>query len=97
MSEEKLITLKIKLAQAEFPDELDGAAWDYGAPLADIKRLADYWKTKFDWRLQEAKLNELPNYHQNIKVEGFGDLDIHYLHQPSESPDAIPLLFVHGW
>lgn len=97
VSEEKLITLKIKLAQAEFPDELDGAAWDHGAPLADVKRLAEHWKTKFDWRLQEAKLNELPNFHRSVKVEGFGDLDIHYLHQPSESPDAIPLLFVHGW
>lgn len=48
-------------------------------------------------RLQEAKLNELPNFHRSVKVEGFVDLDIHYLHQPSESPDAIPLLFVHGW
>lgn len=48
-------------------------------------------------RLQEAKLNELPNYQQKVRVEGFGDIELHYLHQPSESPVAIPLLFVHGW
>lgn len=65
--EEQLVTLKIKLAQAEFPDEaryfrqhellsnntnvdqLEEAGWDYGAPLADIKRLAQHWKTSFDW------------------------------------------------
>ena len=32
-----------------------------------------------------------------MKVDGFPALDIHYLHQPSDSPDAIPLLFCHGW
>ncbi|KAK4507477.1 hypothetical protein PRZ48_001212 [Zasmidium cellare] len=95
--EEKLVTLKIKLGQAEFPDELDGASWDHGVPLKEIQRLTNYWRTTFDWRAQEAKLNELPNYHAPIKVQGFGTLDIHYLHQPSENPDAIPLLFVHGW
>ena len=77
--------------------QLDSSGWDYGAPLADVKRLAQYWETSFDWRAQEAKLNELPNYHQQIKADGFLKLDIHYLHQPSRSPDAIPLLFIHGW
>jgi len=32
--------LKEKLALSSFPDELDQAAWDYGAPLKDVKRLA---------------------------------------------------------
>ncbi|EME87546.1 uncharacterized protein MYCFIDRAFT_75393 [Pseudocercospora fijiensis CIRAD86] len=95
--EENLLTLKIKLAQAEFPDELEDARRDLGPPLAEIQRLVHVWKTKFDWRLQEAKLNELPNFHQQISISNFGSLDIHYLHAPSESPNAIPLLFVHGW
>lgn len=77
--------------------QLDGAAWDFGAPLADVKRLAAYWKDGFDWRAQESKLNRLPNYRKAIDVKGFGSLDIHYVHQPCRSVDAIPLLFVHGW
>lgn len=64
---------------------------------SDVKRLATYWRKSFDWRAQEVKLNDLPNYHTGIRVDGFGELDIHFLHQPSENPDAIPLLFVHGW
>ena len=56
-----------------------------------------YWESSFDWKTQEARLNALPNFHQPIKVEGFPELDIHYLHQVSDSPDAIPLLFCHGW
>lgn len=93
----KLDALKQKLSLSTFPDELDDSAWDMGATLEDVKRLAAYWENGFDWRAQEAKLNELPNYHEPIAVDGFGELDIHYLHQPSTSPDAIPLLFVHGW
>jgi len=93
----KLDELKSKLAVATFPDELTGAAWDYGAPLSDVKRLTTYWKDGFDWRAQEAKLNQLPQYHRGIKVDNFSELDIHYVHQPSPSPDAIPLLFCHGW
>lgn len=77
--------------------QLENSGWDYGAPLADVKRLAQYWENSFDWRAQEAKLNQLPNFHKPIKVDGFQELDIHYLHQRSEAPDAIPLLFVHGW
>lgn len=89
--------LKQKLALATFPDELDDSGWDYGAPLSEVKRLAEYWQHDFDWRAQEARMNELPNYHRSIPVPGFGELDIHYLYQKSSSPRAIPLLFVHGW
>lgn len=56
-----------------------------------------HWQEGFDWRAQEARLNALPNFHKKVEVNGFAALDIHYLHQPSDSPDAIPLLFCHGW
>ncbi|KAK0892046.1 hypothetical protein LTR91_021145 [Friedmanniomyces endolithicus] len=95
--DDKIAALKQKLSQATFPDELEGAANDYGAPMAEVKRLTEYWKTSYDWKAAEAKLNALPNFHKPIKVDGFPALDIHYLHQPSDSPDAIPLLFCHGW
>lgn len=75
----------------------DQSTRDYGTPLADVKRLAKYWQTQYNWRKHEVELNSLPNYQTSVKVKGFGELDIHYVHQPSESADAIPLLFVHGW
>lgn len=93
----QLDRLRQKLALATLPDELEDSAWDYGTPLSEIKRLAAYWENGFDWRAQEARLNELPNYQRKVPVEGFGELDIHYVHQPSSAPNAIPLLFVHGW
>lgn len=90
--------LKRKLADADYPDELDTAdQWPYGSPLADVKRLANHWEKKFDWRQAESKINELPNFRKSVRVEGFGDIDVHFIHQKSTNPNAIPLLFSHGW
>ncbi|KIK65124.1 hypothetical protein GYMLUDRAFT_194926 [Collybiopsis luxurians FD-317 M1] len=94
----KLDILRQKLALVEFPDELEGAKWNYGVPLADIERLVARWKDGYDWRAEEAKLNEeLPQYTTDIEVDGFGTLNIHYVHKKSEVVNAVPLLFVHGW
>ncbi|CAF9921119.1 hypothetical protein IMSHALPRED_005087 [Imshaugia aleurites] len=95
--EEQRQRLTKKLEATTFPDELDHAGWDYGAPLADVKRLAIYWRETFDWRRQEAKLNELPNFKTAIQVDGFESLDIHFVYQKSNVEGAIPLLFSHGW
>jgi len=64
---------------------------------ADIQRLTEYWGSKYDWRKQEEEMNKLPQFMTKVEVDGFGELDIHFLHQKSSSKNAIPLLFVHGW
>ena len=89
--------LKTRLSLARFPDELDGAGWDLGAPLADIKRLAAYWRDEYDWRKSEKRLNDLPQFTTDVEVDGFDPLSIHFLHRKSSLPNAIPLLYVHGW
>ncbi|KAJ8521040.1 hypothetical protein ONZ45_g2204 [Pleurotus djamor] len=96
--DEKIKVLKAKLELTELPDELDDAGWGYGVPLADIRRLVARWKDGYDWRTFEATLNEeLPQFTTDIEVDGFGSLNVHFIHQRSEVADAIPLLFVHGW
>ncbi|KAI8989684.1 alpha/beta-hydrolase [Trametes punicea] len=89
--------LRKKLELVRFPDEVENAGWDYGVPLADIKRLVAHWKDTFDWRKSEAEINQLPMFTRDIDIDGFGPLNIHYIHQKSEVENAIPLLFVHGW
>lgn len=94
--EEKLEQLKQKLSLATFPDELDEASWNYGSPLVEIKRVAKYWQEKFDLKNLESEINKLPNFNTSINVDGFGSLNIHFVHQKSDVEKAIPLLFVHG-
>jgi hypothetical protein len=96
INESKLNRLRQKLELADFPPELDEAGELYGAPLSKVTRLAQYWKEGFNWRAQEAKLNQLPHFTTDIAVEGFGELNVHFVHQKSDVPGAIPLLFVHG-
>lgn len=95
--ERSLETLHKKLALATFPEEVEFSDIDkYGATRSEIKRLADYWKNGFDWRAQEAELNKLPQFTTTVNVDGFGDLDIHFIHERGNREDSIPLLFSHG-
>lgn len=94
----KLDDLERRLAQVKFPeDELEGAGWDYGAPMPDVKRLIAYWRDQFDWPKAQEKLNRLPQFTTEIQCDGFESLNIHFLHKKSDVEGAIPLLFVHGW
>lgn len=90
--------LKDKLELADLPDEVEFSNdWSYGTPRDDIQRLANYWKDGYDWRAHEAKLNaQLPQFKTTVNVEGFGDLNIHFVHKKSSKPGSIPLLFCHG-
>lgn len=65
--------------------------------MEDVKSLVGYWIDKFDWRQQEEKVNQLPQYTVDVDIKSFGDYNIHFVHQQSSQKDAIPLLFVHGW
>lgn len=97
VSDIQLSALQQKLELTILPDELDDAGWSYGAPLADIQRLVNHWKTGYNWRAEEAKLNsDMPQFTRNIDVQGFGTLNIHYVFKKSRVEGAIPLLFVHG-
>ncbi|KAF5004393.1 hypothetical protein FDECE_9113 [Fusarium decemcellulare] len=96
--EDKIQDLKERLRLAKFPppSELTDS-WDYGAPVSDVKRLAARWCDGYDWRAAEAKLNKLPHFMTQIPVDGYGELDIHFIHQKGQAKNSIPLLFCHGW
>lgn len=91
--------LKLKLELTDLPKPVGGSdnSWDQGPPLGEISRLVEAWRTTYDWKRVEARLNELPNFTTSINTERFGSFDVHFIHKKSSSPTAIPLLFLHGW
>jgi len=95
--QEKLDRLQHKLALTDLPDEIDGSGWTHGSSLADIKRLVKYWQEEFDWRKAEAGLNKYPQFTTPIEVNDFGIYEVHFIHQESDTKNAIPLCFIHGW
>ena len=48
--------------------------------------------TRFDWRAAERRLNQFDQFTTNID-----GLDIHFIHQRSKNPNAMPLAVTHGW
>ncbi len=73
-------------------DELPGAGWDYGIPLARVQELTEHWRTAYDWREHEEALNVLPQYTTEIDGQ-----TVHFAHVRSADPDALPLVLTHGW
>ena len=92
ISQGALDDLRDRLERTRWPDELPGVGWDLGVPLDYLKGLAEYWATTYDWRGQEAALNEFAQFTTVID-----DQNVHFLHVRSPEPQALPLLITHGW
>jgi pimeloyl-ACP methyl ester carboxylesterase len=84
--------LRDRLDRTRWPDELPGVEWAYGVPLDHVHTLVDHWRTGWNWRAQEARLNEFPQFTTTIDGE-----NVHFLHVRSPEPDALPLIATHGW
>lgn len=103
-----LTPFRIDIPQADLDDlheRLDRARWPIdapgrddptgfgrGIPLLYLQELAAHWRGGFDWRGQEARLNEHPQFTTVVEGQTF-----HLLHVRSTNPDATPLLLNHGW
>jgi pimeloyl-ACP methyl ester carboxylesterase len=84
--------LRERLARTRWSTELPGIGWSRGVPLDYLKELAEYWRTAYDWRAHEARLNAIPQF--TAEIEG---QTIHFQHMRSPEPDALPLILTHGW
>ncbi len=81
-----------RLRRTRWPAASPEPGWARGIPVRDLRRLADHWLHRYDWRAHEAALNAFP--------QGLTEIDgqrIHFLHARSPEPDALPLVITHGW
>ena len=87
-----LDNLRERLSCTRWPDEVEGAGWDYGTNLEYMKDLADYWQHEYDWRKHEAELNTFAHF--KAEVDGLG---IHFIHERGKGPRPMPIILTHGW
>jgi microsomal epoxide hydrolase len=87
-----LSDLKERLARTRWPDEPPLAPWSTGTSLAYAKELCEHWRTRFDWRDWEARLNAFAQF--KVPLRG---IELHFIHLRSHNPRAMPLLLSHGW
>lgn len=88
--------LRQRLANTRWPKAAPGAGWSDGVPLDYLKQVVDYWRTQYDWRSFEARLNQYPHY--KTTIDG---ANIHFMHirspEAANGIKAMPLLITHGW
>lgn len=92
VGDDEIADLKARLARTRWPDQAPGEPWVYGANVAYMRELTEYWRTAFDWRAQEAALNAFPQF-----VMPLAGGRQHFLHVPGQGPSPTPLLLMHGW
>jgi pimeloyl-ACP methyl ester carboxylesterase len=90
--EADLVDLKRRLAATRWPDKETVADDTQGVPLAMLQDLVRHWRTDYDWRKVEARLNALPQF--ITEIDG---LDIHFIHVRSQHDNALPMIVTHGW
>lgn len=87
-----LVDLADRIDRTRWPVDAPGAEWARGLPVAFVRSLADHWRTSYDWRTHEARLNAFPQFVTSIDGQR-----LHFLHVRSPEPDATPLIITHGW
>jgi epoxide hydrolase len=84
--------LKQRLGAVRWPEKEAVTDWSQGVPLAKMQALASYWRSGYDLRRIEKRLNAFPQY--RTQISGLG---IHFLHVRSKHENALPILLTHGW
>lgn len=84
--------LQARLANTRFPAEAPEDNWDLGAPVSYLRDMVDHWQTSFDWREQEARMNEFPHFLTEIDGQ-----TIHFIHVRSQHEDATPVVLTHTY
>jgi pimeloyl-ACP methyl ester carboxylesterase len=90
--DEALAELRRRIAATRWPSRELVADRSQGVQSATLQALARYWRTEYDWRKGEARLNALAQF--RTEIDG---VEIHFLHVRSKHEDALPLIMTHGW
>jgi pimeloyl-ACP methyl ester carboxylesterase len=92
VSKAEIANLRKRISETRWPDNETVADQSQGAKLSNLKGLANYWATNYDWRKAEAKLNSYPQF-----ITTIDGIDIHFIHVRSKELNAMPMIISHGW
>src|SRR5215207_1087849 len=84
--------LKRRLARTRWTDEAPQADWNYGGNLGYMRELAEYWQNKFDWRREEALLNQFHWF--TATIDG---VEMRFIHERGKGSNPTTNILFHGW
>mgnify|MGYP001791073730 FL=1 len=83
----KLDAIRNRIAAYQWFPEPEGLPeWQLGMSAPVLKDIQAYWLNSYDWRAEEAKLNQYPQF-----IVEIDDLPIHFLHVIGEAGGTRPL------
>jgi microsomal epoxide hydrolase len=80
-----------RLASTRLPPD-DAAGWDAGTSPDYLRQLIDYWRSGYDWRAQEARLNRFSHFATTLS-----GTRIHFIHERGRGDAPLPLVLTHGF
>ena len=92
VADREIEDLRARLERVRWPDEPPLEPWSTGTSVAYLQDFVRYWRSRFDWRSWEAKLNAFRQF--TAPVHG---IDLHFIHEEGCGPAPMPLLLSHGW
>ena len=92
VSDDDLADLHRRLRSTRWPPDATGEPWSMGTDRAYLQQLVAYWRDDYDWRAQETALNRFDHF--TTMIDGYR---IHFIHQQSRNPSAVPLIMTHGY
>ena len=81
-----------RLDATRWTDDFANSDWRYGANVAYIRELAQYWRHHYDWRARERLMNDF--CHLRTELQG---VPIHFIHERGKGPSPTPIILIHGW
>ncbi|MDX6584166.1 MAG: hypothetical protein QOI10_3350 [Solirubrobacterales bacterium] len=82
--------LRERIARTRWPAQPPGIAWEHGMDFAYLQQLCDYWRSSYDWRQTERRLNGLSNWR-------WDGMHLIWERAPAGGPRGLPVLLIHGW
>src|SRR6266404_790604 len=77
--------LQERLSRTRWPDEGESAGWTLGTRMGYMRDLINHWQHNYDWRKQEAALNQF--HHFKAYIDGVG---VHFIHERGKGPNPTP-------
>lgn len=90
VEDEAIDDLQRRLAATRWPGDLANDDWEYGAQETYLRKLADDWLHRYDWRAYEALINSFDHYQVVVEAQ-----QLHFVH--SFRGAGMPLLLIGGW
>lgn len=89
--DQELQDLRSRLDRARMPYPAV-SGWDLGTDVNYVALLLDEWRTRYDWRSVESRLNNLPQFTTEVNGQR-----VHFIYEKGSGRSPLPLILTHGW